>query len=186
MTGLNQIVTSFSAEEKQQFIHYLQKKNKRNDAKNVQLFKLLSEGKQDIISISQKIYRCQNNDALYALRKRLYRSVIDFTANQALQDENSIDMEVSKYLLAARNFFIKGHYTTAHKILDKAKHIAQEHQLFTLLNEIYHTQIQYAHKQKNSNLKQQVKEFKENQQLYILDEVLRFEKPYTKQQKNQK
>ena len=45
MTGLNQIVTSFSAEEKQQFIHYLQKKNKRNDAKNVQLFKLLSEGK---------------------------------------------------------------------------------------------------------------------------------------------
>lgn len=172
MTGLNQIVTSFSAEEKQQFIHYLQKKNKRNDAKNVQLFKLLSEGKQDINSISQKIYRCQNNDALYALRKRLYRSVIDFTANQALQDENSIDMEVSKYLLAARNFFIKGHYTTAHKILDKAKHIAQEHQLFTLLNEIYHTQIQYAHKQKNSNLKQQVKEFKENQQLYILDEEL--------------
>ena len=69
MTGLNQIITSFSAEEKQQFIHYLQKKNKRNDAKNVQLFKLLSEGNQDINSISQKIYRCQNNDAPLCIEK---------------------------------------------------------------------------------------------------------------------
>jgi tetratricopeptide (TPR) repeat protein len=172
MTGLNDIIASFSLEERQQFVQFLQKKNKRNDTKNVQLFQLLLAGELTSEEIATKIYNKNNKDALYALRKRLYQSVIDFTANHAMEDEVSTDMQVAKYLLAARSYLAKTHYQTAYKILDKAESIAQEQQLFTMLNEIYHTKIQYAHKQPNLDLDQLIEKFKQNQTLYELDEEL--------------
>ena len=43
MTDLNAIVSTLSSEDEQRFVNYLEKKNKRNDTKNIQLFKLLAE-----------------------------------------------------------------------------------------------------------------------------------------------
>jgi len=172
MTGLNDIIHSFSFEEQQQFIQFLQKKNKRNDTKNVQLFQLLLAGELSSDGISKVLYQKVNRDALYALRKRLYQSVIEFTSNLVMEDEVSIDLQIAKYLLAARSFLAKGHYTTAYKVLDKAEKSAKEHQLFTLLNEIYHTKIQYAYRHENIDLNSLIEQFKENQKLYELDEKL--------------
>jgi pentatricopeptide repeat protein len=172
MTGLNDIIESFSLEERQQFVQFLQKKNKRNDTKNVQLFHLLLEEDLTSEEIAQRIYKKNNKDALYALRKRLYQSVIDFTANHAMEDEVSTDMQVAKYLLAARSYLAKTHYQTAYKILDKAESIAQEQQLFTMLNEIYHTKIQFAYQHPNLDLDALIAKFKANQKLYQLDEEL--------------
>jgi tetratricopeptide (TPR) repeat protein len=172
MTGLNDIITSFSLEEQQQFVQFLQKKNKRNDTKNVQLFRLLLEEHLTSEEMAYRIYRKNNKDALYALRKRLYESVIDFTAYHAMEDEVSTDMQVAKYLLAARSYLAKKHYKTAYKILDKAEKIAQEQQLFTMLNEIYHTKIQYAYTDSDLDLDDFIRKFKTNQKLYQLDEEL--------------
>ena len=41
MNDLNTIISTFSSEDQQRFISYLEKKNKRSDTKNIQLFKLL-------------------------------------------------------------------------------------------------------------------------------------------------
>lgn len=172
MTGLNEIIQSFSLEERQQFVQFLHKKNKRNDTKNVQLFQLLLEEDLTSDEIAQRIYKKNNKDALYALRKRLYQSVIDFTANHVMEDEISTDMQVAKYLLAARSYLAKMHYQTAYKILDKAESIAQEQQFFTMLNEIYHTKIQYAYKHPSIDLEGLIEKFQYNQKLYQLDEEL--------------
>ncbi|MFY0604438.1 MAG: hypothetical protein JXQ93_10835 [Flavobacteriaceae bacterium] len=172
MTGLNDIIRTFSLEEQQQFVQFLGKKNKRNDTKNIQLFQLLLNEDFSSNEIAMKIYKKKNKDALYALRKRLYLSVIDFTANHSLEDEGSIDMQIIKYLLAARNYLAKGHYKMAYKILDKAEVIADEHQLYPLLNEIYHTKIQYAYKNERIDLNILTEKFKRNQELHKLDEEL--------------
>jgi len=172
MTGLNAIIQSFSLEERQQFVQFLHKKNRRNDTKNIQLFHLLLEDNLTSEEIAQRIYKKNNKDALYALRKRLYQSVIDFTANHAMEDEVSTDMQVAKYLLAARVYLAKAQYQTAYKILDKAESIAQEQQLFTMLNEIYHAKIQFAHKHSHLDLDALIQKFKANQKLYELDEEL--------------
>ena len=172
MTSLNDIIRAFSLEEQQQFVQFLVKKNKRNDAKNIQLFQLLLNEDFSSNEIAMKIYKKKNKDALYALRKRLYQSVIDFTANHSLEDEGSIDMQIIKYLLAARNYLAKGHYKMAYKILEKAEFIADEHQLYPLLNEIYHTKIQYAYKNENIDLNVLTEKFKRNQELHKLDEEL--------------
>ena len=134
MTNLNEIISTFSKDEKHQFVNYLEKRNKRTDIKNIALFKLLAINTLDSNTIFLKLYNKNQKAAYHALRKRLYQSIIDFIANSSLEDENSIDMQVIKYVLASRIFFTHKQYKVAFKILDKAETIANEHLLFSILN----------------------------------------------------
>ncbi len=172
MTGLDAIIRSFSEEEEKLFVQFLEKKNKRKDTKNILLFHLIAQGESSIDEISKKIYKTSKKEALYALRKRLYQSIIDFTANHSLEDEGSIDIHVIKYILVARNYLAKGHFKIGYNILDKVEIIAKEHQLYPILNEIYHTKIQYAYKNSEVNIDTLIAKFKENQRFHNLDEAL--------------
>ena len=98
MINLKEILSSFTDEQQQEFISYLDKKNKRKDAKNSQLVKLILSDNLSSKEISDKLYRKQNKVALHALRKRLFQSLIDFTANMSMKDENSIDIKLIKGL----------------------------------------------------------------------------------------
>ncbi len=172
MTNLNDIISTFSSEEQQQFISYLERKNKRNDTKNIALFNLLAKHEYDSKTICNLIYKSYKKDAYHALRKRLYQSIIDFIANANLKEENSVDMQIIKYILASRTFLTHKHYKVAYKILDKAEVIALEHHLFAILNEIYHTKIQYAYANPQINLDALVIKFKNNQKNHYLEDQL--------------
>ena len=171
MTDLKAIINTFSKEESQSFIQYLEKKNKRNDTKNIQLFKLLTKT-EDNEDICGQLYKNQEKGAYHALRKRLYQSLIDFIANSKIEEENSVDMQLIKYILASRNFLLHKQYKTAYKILDKAEQLAKEHHLFSILNEIYHTKIQYVSNHPDVDIEEIIKKFKLNQkQLYTEDQL---------------
>lgn len=172
MNDLNQIIDTFSSDEKQQFISFLEKKNKRKDAKNIQLFKLLSKNELDSTSICIKLYSSNKKDAYHALRKRLYQSIIDFIANLSLSEENSANMQIIKLILASRTFLFHRQYKVAYKLLDKAEVLAKEQFLFPYLNEIYHTKIQHAHTNPNIDLNQLITTFKNNQKKHFLEEEL--------------
>ena len=172
MTDLNAIVSTFSIEEQQQFIKYLEKKNKRNDTKNIQLFTLLVKEEFSSKELCKAIYESDNKVAYHALRKRLYQSLIDFIANTNLEEENSIDMQIIKYILASRTFLINKQAKIAYAILEKAEVIAQEHSLFPILNEIYHTKIEYAYLNPSVDINSLVSEFKTNQKNHYLEEEL--------------
>ncbi len=170
--NLDQIIFTFSLDEQQRFIQYLQKRNKRTDAKNIDLFKLIAKQELSSKEICNTLYNTKNKDAYHALRKRLYQSLIDFTANTNLEEENSIDIQIIKYILASRTFLIHKQYRVAYKILDKAETLAQEHLLFPLLNEIYHTKIQYAYTNHSENIDVLIGKFKVNQKnVHIEDEL---------------
>lgn len=172
MTDLNTISTNFSSVEQLQFIKYLEKKNKRNDTKNIQLFKLLAKNELSSKAICNAIYKNDNKVAYHALRKRLYQSLIDFIANANLEEENSVDMLIIKYILASRTFLTKNQTKVAYAILDKAEILAQEHSLFPILNEIYHTKIQYAYLNSSVDIKELIVKFKANQKNLFLEEEL--------------
>ncbi|PWH84510.1 hypothetical protein DIS18_08295 [Algibacter marinivivus] len=172
MTELNTIISTFSTEEQQKFISYLAKKNKRNDTKNVALFKLLLKKEQNSNTICKTLYGSQKKDAYHALRKRLYESLIDFTANQSLQEENSTDMQIIKYILAAKSFLQQKHFKIAYKILDKAEKLAKAHDLFPFLNEIYNTQIQFAHAYPSVDIDSLSLKLKNNQKNSLLEDEL--------------
>jgi len=172
MINLNEVLKTLNDDKQQEFISYLDKKNKRKDAKNIQLVKLLLIDKYSSQEISEKIYGKQNKVALHALRKRLFQSLIDFTANTCIKEENSLDVKLIKYIIAARSFLQKEQIEVGYQILDKAKIIATEYQLFSILNEIYHTKIQYAHQYETLNLEETIRNFKENQQQLIQEDNL--------------
>jgi hypothetical protein len=172
MTDLNAIVSTFSSEDEQRFINYLEKKNKRSDTKNIELFKLLVKNELSSKDICKTIYKTDNKVAYHALRKRLYQSLIDFIANLNLEEENSIDMQIIKYILASRTFLIHKKPEIAYKILDKAEGLAQEHFLFPILNEIYHTKIQYAYMNPSVDIDVLISNFRSNQKQHVLEEEL--------------
>ncbi|WP_244462115.1 hypothetical protein [Wocania ichthyoenteri] len=163
---------TFSSEDQQHFINYLEKKNKRNDTKNVQLFKYLLQDDLNSNELCYKLYGNQSKGAYHALRKRLYQSIIDFIANTSLQEEKAVDMQIIKYILAARTCLQNKQYKVAYKILDKAETLATEHHLFPLLNEIYHTKIQYAYAHPSIDINQLISKFKSNQKKHQLEDQL--------------
>ncbi len=163
MTDLNNIISTFTKEEQQKFINYLQKKNKRTDTKNIDLFHYLLDNTLNSKAICIKLYGTQKQAAYHALRKRLYQSVIRFTAKQRLQDEGSINMQIIEYILAAKSFLQQKQVKVACNLLQKAEILANKHALFALLNEIYHTQIQYAHTNPDLVLENLLLKFKNNQ-----------------------
>ncbi|MGG8497775.1 hypothetical protein ACQY1Q_15295 [Tenacibaculum sp. TC6] len=172
MKQLRQIISSFSEEQQQGFLLFLEKRNKRTDTKNILLFKLAQKGETSTEQICYELYGAHKREAFYTLKQRLYDSLIDFIAHTKIQGENSVDMLLIKYILAARDFLFHQNYKAAFKILDKAEIIAKEHQLFPILNEIYHTKIQYAHTYTAIDFNEVIYSFKENQKHLFLEEEL--------------
>ena len=172
MTDIKSIIDTLNTNEQLQFTNYLKQKNKRTDTKNIQLFKLLASGETDTKFICQKLYKQQNKNAYHALRKRLFDSLIDFTANKNLEDENSIDIQIIKYLLASRTFLLQNNLKTAYKLLDKAERMADENSLFPILNEIYHTKIQYAPTYPEADLETLIQKQIENRKKHQLEDQL--------------
>lgn len=172
MNNINNVILDFTSEEQQRFINYLEKKNKRNDFKNIQLFKLLVKNELSSKEICYRLYKTNKKNAYHALRKRLYQSLIEFVANMNLEEENSIDMQIIKYILASRTFLQQGQYKVAYNILNKAETLANEHYLFALLSEIYHTQIQYSYSFKELDLDELISKFQRNQKHHHLENQL--------------
>ncbi len=172
MNQISHIISSFSPEESLKFESFLQRRNKRKDAKNIQLFKLLKQGELSTELICNTLYGKQNRAALYTLKQRLHESLIDFIAMNKIQGENSIDMLLIKYIMVSRDFLFQQHYNEAYKLLNKAEVLAKDYELFSILNEIYHTKIQYAHLHPKTDLAKTIVEFKANQKSYFLEEEL--------------
>lgn len=172
MIDIESIIKTLDTKEHKAFIDYLSKKNKRNDTKNIQLFKLFADDDYDKKNIVTKLYGSDNKNAYHGLRNRLFDSLIDFTANKNLEDENSIDIQIIKYILASRTFLLQKNFPTAYKLLDKAEKLADENSLFPILNEIYHTKIQYAADYPKADLKTLIKKQEDNHKKHQLEDQL--------------
>ena len=89
-----------------------------------------------------------------------------------MEGENSVDMQIIKYILASRTFLLQKNYTIAYKVLDKAEYLATEHSLFPILNEIYHTKIQYAPEFKKVDINELITKQIENQHKHRQEDQL--------------
>ncbi len=161
MNTISSIILTLSDEEKRNFVALLRQKNKRNDTKNIQLFKLLDTA-EPVKDLDIKIYSKRSKGAYHALSKRLHDSLIDFIASKSFEGETSEEMETLKLLLASRIFFEQKQYKIAFKTLQKAELKATSYNLYSILNEIYYTKIQYVHLNVMISLEDLIEAFKSN------------------------
>ncbi|MDT0555826.1 hypothetical protein [Patiriisocius hiemis] len=164
------IISTLSEEDCTQFISYLKQKNRRGDTKNIQLFKQLVKGTSEELDI--KLYGKPSKNALHALSKRLTDSLIDFTANKSFAGETSEELEILKLLLASRIFFEHKKHKIAFKTLEKAEQKARNLDVYSILTEVYHTKIQYAHLSTTLSLSEISKEATINLQNFTKEQKL--------------
>ena len=143
MKTIKAIIQSFSEAERKEFVVYLGRKNRRGDTRNIQLFQLIANNFKG--RIDEKVYGKPARNAYHALSRRLQESLIDFIASKGFSEETSEEMDILKLLLAALIFFERKLYPVGAKTLKKAEKKALSLDVYTLLTEIYHTKIQYAH-----------------------------------------
>lgn len=158
MNAIGEIINLMDGLDKKAFESHLKNKNKRIDVQNIKLFKLLET--DDIIAIN-KIYGT-NNAAFHALNKRLYDNLVAFMANRTFVNNTGEAHEVLRLLVVSRLFLEHKLTKTAFKCLARAEVKALDLEHFSLLNEIYHTQIQYAHLQPAQNLDALIEKFNVN------------------------
>ncbi|MFC6263783.1 tetratricopeptide repeat protein [Flavobacterium panici] len=156
--------------DKKAFIQYLSKKNKRKDTGNIELFNSL---KTDDIKFNKKILEDKKTtDAYHALRKRLYDNMINFMANRSFENDSSEENTILRFIVVSRLFFEHKLIKTAFKCLAKAEDIALSIEHFSLLNEIYLTQIQFAHFNLSEPIEKIIEKFKANKKQLEYEEQL--------------
>ncbi|MGX7667755.1 hypothetical protein [Flavobacterium pedocola] len=165
MNAITEIINLLTDAEEKEFILFLKKKNKRHDTKNIKFFNLL---KTDDINDEKSWYK--NKPALYALRKRLYESLVEFLADKRFETGASEEKEVLKRIVLGRTFFEHSQPKLAFKMLEKAEKMALNLEAFNLLNEIYHTRIQYAYLDTNLPFETLVQQYQINQLKFLQEE----------------
>lgn len=171
MLYISSIINTLSPEERRNFIKLLKQNNKRKDTKNIQLFKLL-EANTPRKDIEQKLYKKKASGAYNALTKRLQDNLIDFIASKSFETDSSQEMEILKLLLASRIFFEQKQFKIGFKTLQKAEQKAKYYDLFSVLQEIYYTKIQYAHQHPTLQLEDILKKLQYNRKLVLQEENL--------------
>ncbi|TMM58717.1 hypothetical protein FEE95_04610 [Maribacter algarum] len=164
MYGIIAILNTLTTDEKQEFVLQLRRRNRRTDTKNEKLFKLIDSGKTKDLDI--QLYGKPSRNAFHALCKRLQDNLIDFVASKSFAGETSEELEILKLLLASRIFFEKKLNKLAFKTLENAERMAIPLDLYSILNEIYHTKIQYAHLNTNWVLKEIIETSENNMMLF--------------------
>ena len=161
MSIIYSIIATLSKEEKTAFVRKLKERNKRSDTKNIALFKLLDTSNPPS-DLDMLLYGKPSKGAYHALCKRLHDALIDFIATKSFDKESSEEMNALKLVFASSIFFKQDQTYIAFKTLAKAELIAVKYSLFSILNEIYHTQILYAHLNSTIDLQQIIRKYQAN------------------------
>ncbi len=143
METIHAIWSTLSDKNKKEFLNLLSKRNRRGDTKNIEFMRLLGTSKTKDLDVL--LYGKPAKGAFNALSKRVQDTLIDFVASKSFAEESSEELEVLKLLLASRIFFEQKLTKVGAKTLEKAETRAKEIDNYAILDEIYHTKIQYCY-----------------------------------------
>ncbi|MES2277543.1 MAG: hypothetical protein V4592_16075 [Bacteroidota bacterium] len=161
MDSIQELINLLNTTDKKLFKHYLQRKNKRSDVKNLQLLDLIET---DDINGLNKLYNPEkNNDAYHALRKRLQDNLLLFLSQKTFESSHSDTYEALRLLVVGRFLLENDAVKIAFKCLDKAERLAEHLEQFNLLNELLLLKLQYAHLPGAENLEALTARFLQNQ-----------------------
>lgn len=161
MDSILELTNLLNIGEKKHFRQFLQQKNKRADVKNLQLLDLIES---DDIKNLDKLYESEkNNDAYYALRKRLQDNLLLFLSQRTFESNHSDTYDALRLVVVGRFLLENDVVRTAFKCLDKAERLAEHLEQFNLLNELLLLKLQYAHLPGAEDLETLTTRFMQNQ-----------------------
>lgn len=166
MSDLKTLVSLLNTTEHKEFVRYLTSRNKRHDVRNVDLFRAVNAGKE------QDLKKQLGFNAFNVLSKRVSDRLLDFTATKTLSNEATAEISVIKQILVARKLFTYGKFKLGFRTIQKAEKAAEDLNNYTLLNEIYHTMIEYSYHEFSPDQELIFKKFEANKAEFIAQERL--------------
>lgn len=163
MDSLSELVNLLDSTDRKLFRQFLERKNKRDDVKNLRLFDLLET--DDITGLNKLYASAKNNDAYHALRKRLQDNLLLFLSQKTFESNHSDTYDALRLVIAGRFLLENNVVKVAFKCLDKAERLAEQLEQFNLLNELLLLKLQYAHLQGAEGLEDLTARFLQNQSL---------------------
>ncbi|WP_129714677.1 hypothetical protein [Pedobacter sp. SYP-B3415] len=161
MEPLSELLNLLTETDKKRFIQFLQRRNKREDVKNLALLNLIET--DDIPGLKGLYDPDKNLDAYHALRKRFQDNLLLFLS-QRIFESNHSDAHQALRLLVVGRFLLENHIVKiAFKCLGRAERLAEELEQFNLLNEILLLKLQYAHLPEGENFETLSERFTSNQ-----------------------
>ena len=143
MDNLSQIISLFSEKEVKEFRSFIQRQKQMNKRKDLELFELLLVNEKDHYqAFTHKKYN-GNLNAYHAIRKRLYKHLIDFVVLKQTANDVSEEGVIMNYLSVSSYFFQHNMYSLAWRYLSKAEKSAIESENYQLLNKIYNSQLEH-------------------------------------------
>ena len=148
MSELKQIISTFGFTERKKFEFFLDKKNKRQDVRNIKLFNAILKGTES------KIKDEVGENAFNVLSKRLKDNALDFIAFQALENESDSETRILKDFLSAKRLLKENKYKIGFKILSKIEERCYKIEAYAILLEIYRLHISYGFLESSEKLNQ--------------------------------
>lgn len=166
MSEIKELFSLLSGAEKESFIRYLKEKNRRHDTRNIAFVNELLHQKES--KIKSKI----GSNAYNALKKRVNDRLIEFLATISFEKDASEEIIVMKQLMIANKLLQNQFFKKGFKLLEKAEIHAQSLQHYTLLNEVYHTAIEYSYHPLSQNQEDLIQKLEANNRLFLEQERL--------------
>ena len=166
MSLITDVISILSPTDQREFVRHLSLRNKRHDTRNIDLFRSFLKGKQHLIK--EEI----GSNAYNVLNKRLSDRLLDFMATKTLESEVGTEVTVIKQILLARKLFAFGKYKLGFKVLNKTEEEAVRIAHYSLLNEIYHTLIEFSHHSLAQNQETLFKKMEANTHDFLEQEKL--------------
>lgn len=146
MDDLQQIIHSLSEIEQKEFRQFIQRNRFKNSRIDLDLFNLFAvEKKYDKQEILDELYEGKKIDrnAYHSVRKRLVRHLNDFIYLRQIDNDESLEAEISKNLILIRHLFSHNLDKLAWKYLSKSEKLANRSELNNQLQMIYELQIEH-------------------------------------------
>lgn len=125
------------------YLAFAKARTKRTDSQQATLFHSLRKGSDR--DLSKKLYGRESDNAFYALKSRLQKSLVEYLAIHGFETDQRAEMETLRLLLAGRKLLQRECYNLARKTLRKAEKQAKASEEFNLLHEVHLSMISAAH-----------------------------------------
>ncbi|NNE56321.1 MAG: hypothetical protein HKN32_09890, partial [Flavobacteriales bacterium] len=147
MDTLRETIHSLSAEERREFRVFINRQRVRKGRKDLALFEImLKEEELKPRELVARFYPDANMNAYHTLRKRLSQHLQDFISLKVKDEDDTAYGHVSGLIAVSRYLLSKNRPSVAKKFLGKAETLAEQNEVFELLDSIYNLQIKHAHR----------------------------------------
>lgn len=136
--NIKELIQLLSPTEKRAFIDFLELRNKRRDAKNIELFQLLEKDAE------ARMKKQIGANAYGALKSRLKESLLKYLSLGPIRKQHSEELSLFQTISVAKLLLEKGNMAAGLDYLLKAEKEAHLREHFLYLNEIYHLIIEYS------------------------------------------